>query len=123
MPVGQCLADGVDLIVVAGVWKRKQLGFKIGQPWRLVGEKHLSALELARLDGHAGALVLLWLDRNGRQPSLLQFGDERRANTRVLDQDPVCLVGLRVRNGARLERWIIESDNTADGDRTAWLGI
>src|SRR5687768_5547466 len=81
--VPKCLTDGVDLIVVSTVREREELCLKLREPWRLLGKQYLTALELSRLDGHAGDFVALRLNRNGREVSILELLNERGPDTRI----------------------------------------
>src|SRR5205823_12931229 len=92
--VGQGLAYAVDLIVVPAVWKRENLVFESSKPGGLLGEEHLTVLELCGLYRHSDCLVVLGLDRNDRELRL-EFLDQRCPESGVFNQDLRGLIQLR----------------------------
>ncbi len=61
----------VDLIVVAAVWERQQLVFKISEPRCLGGQQNAASLKPSFVPAHSSFLVVRWMLSNDRQLRLL----------------------------------------------------
>ena len=97
-----------NLIVVAPVREVEELFLKIPEPGRLAWKQHQSRFEFGGFDGHSSHLALFWLNGNGGQARALEFRNESRADAGILDQNPVRLVRLGMRDRARSQRGVIE---------------
>src|SRR5208337_3983663 len=84
----QNLRGRVDLVVVAGSGKGRELRDVVGEPGRLVRQPQEAVLDHSRLGVQAHDLVAVRLHaRHVRHPRLDQLLDELRARGLVLDQD------------------------------------
>jgi hypothetical protein len=91
------------------VRKREQLVFKLGKQGACLGKNTCPLSNLLDWIDMRVTLSCSGLTAMAGSPAFCSSAMSAVPTPRVLDQDPMCFVGLRMRNGARLERGIIEA--------------